>query len=89
VIVAGARAAKPAPMTVQSVAGAPALALAPAPVVADQAAEKWQTLIEDLLASGQHHDALVEWERFRAAHPDYHVRAELALKISAVRAQER
>lgn len=45
----------------------------------------WLAAIDALLKAGLRRDALEEWDRFRAAYPDYPVPAETTDKINALR----
>lgn len=78
-----ARAAPPAP------AAAPApLAYAaraqPAPVAADQRAEAWLSVIDEMLKAGLRHEALDEWRKFRLAYPRYPVPEQLSGRIKTI-----
>lgn len=45
----------------------------------------WLAAIDELLKAGLRRDTLEEWDKFRAAYPDYPVPAETTGKISALR----
>jgi hypothetical protein len=45
----------------------------------------WLAAIEELLKAGLRRDTLEEWDKFRAAYPDYPVPAETTDKINALR----
>lgn len=45
----------------------------------------WLAAIDELLKAGLRRDTLEEWDKFRAAYPDYPVPAETTEKISALR----
>lgn len=45
----------------------------------------WLAAIDELLKAGLRRDTLEEWDKFRAAYPDYPVPAETTDKISALR----
>ena len=97
VLVTGQRASLQSSMRVQQAASsaaplslAPSIAAAPAAPAAEMAArdidaERWLALIDEMLKAGLRSDALIEWARFRAAHPNYRVSAELTERINAAR----
>lgn len=75
-------------------APAPAAAPAAAPMLdampatggqEDAKANAWLSVIEEMIKAGLARDALLEWEKFRAAYPDYPVPAELRSKISTLK----
>lgn len=45
----------------------------------------WLAAIDELLKAGLRRDSLEEWDKFRAAYPDYPVPAETAEKINALK----
>lgn len=45
----------------------------------------WLAAIDELMKAGLRRDSLEEWEKFRAAYPDYPVPAETTEKINALR----
>ena len=61
----------------------PGQAAAMAPGAPNPAA--WLAAIDELLKAGLRRDTLEEWDKFRAAYPDYPVPAETTDKISALR----
>lgn len=75
----------PAPVLLAPPADAAPLALDAHMAVRDANAEKWLALIDEMLKAGLRSDALNEWARFRAAHPNYRVSAELTERIDAAR----
>ena len=97
VLVTGQRASVQSSMRIQQAASSPApVSLAPPMLAAPAApagemaardlnAERWLALIDEMLKAGLRSDALNEWARFRAAHPDYRVSAELTERIDAAR----
>lgn len=77
-------AAAPAPAAAP--AAAPMLDAMPATGAQEDAkANAWLSVIEEMIKAGLARDALLEWEKFRAAYPDYPVPAELRSKISTLK----
>lgn len=97
VLVTGQRASLQSSMRIQQATSSPPpVSLAPPMLAApaapdagmaarDANAERWLALIDEMLKAGLRSDALNEWARFRAAHPDYRVSAELTERINAAR----
>jgi hypothetical protein len=57
----------------------------PARIVTTPEPKAWLAAIDELLKAGLRRDSLEEWEKFRAAYPDYPVPAETVEKINALR----
>ncbi len=48
----------------------------------DAKAKAWLAVIEEMIKAGLQRDALLEWEKFQAAYPNYPVPAGLKAKVS-------